>query len=59
MLDDAHKIDKRDPRVEKIKQWVDAEYEGGRTTVIGDLELEHQVYLHMPELLTLRQSRSE
>ena len=58
-LDDAHKIDKRDPRVEKIKQWVDAEYEGGRTTVIGDLELEHQVYLHMPELLTLRQSRSE
>lgn len=59
MLDDAHKIDKKDPRVAKIKEWVDSEYEGGRTTVIGDLELEHQVYLHMPELLTLRQSRSE
>ena len=59
MLDEGHKMDKRDPRIAKIKAWVDAEYEGGRTTVIGDSELEGQVRRHIPELLTLRESRSE
>ncbi|HCC35912.1 MAG TPA: 2-isopropylmalate synthase [Ruminococcaceae bacterium] len=53
------KIDKRDPRVESIKKWVDNEYDEGRTTVIGDAELEHQVHIHLPELLKLRESRSE
>ncbi len=33
-------IDKKHPTVEKIKQWVDKEYENGRVTVISDDELE-------------------
>ncbi|MBQ6569594.1 MAG: 2-isopropylmalate synthase [Clostridia bacterium] len=59
LLDNAHKLDKRDPRIIKIKEWVDAEYAAGRTTVIGDQELERQIRLHIPELLTMRESRSE
>ncbi len=59
MLSDAHKIDKTHPGVALIKEWVDSEYEQGRTTVIGDNELEHQVRLHLPHLLTMRQSRTE
>lgn len=58
-LDESHRVEKRDPRVAKIKEWVDAEYNEGRTTVIGDSELEMQVRLHMHELLTLRESRNE
>ncbi len=59
MLDDAHKVDKRDPAIAKIKEWVDAEYAEGRTTVIGDSELERLVSLYLPNLLTMRQSRTE
>lgn len=59
MLDEDRKIDKRDPRIAKIKEWIDAEFEEGRTTVIGDLELEGQIRIHMPELLTFRESRTE
>ena len=33
-------IDKKHPAIAKIKEMVDAEYEGGRTTVMGDTELE-------------------
>ena len=58
-LDDQHKVDKKDPRVAKIKEWVDGEYTDGRTTVCGDLELEQQVRIHMKEILSLRESRSE
>ena len=58
-LSDEHKIDKRDPRVAKIKEWVDGEFNNGRTTVCGDLELEQQVRIHMREILSLRESRSE
>ena len=43
----------------KIKKWVDSEYASGRTTVIGDAELEQQVKLHLRRVLTLRESRSE
>ena len=59
MLSKEHRIDKNDPGVAKIKEWVDSEYENGRTTVIGDNELEHQVRLHLPHLLTMRESRTE
>ncbi len=34
-------IDKKHPTIAKIKEMVDAEYEGGRTTVMGDNELEN------------------
>ncbi len=33
------RISKKDPCVEKIKEWVDAEYASGRVTVISDEEL--------------------
>ena len=33
-------IDKKHPAIAKIKEMVDAEYESGRTTVMGDTELE-------------------
>ncbi len=39
-LDNGSKIDKRDALVETIKAMVDAEYSDGRTTVMGDQELE-------------------
>ncbi len=41
----------------KIKEWVDKEYENGRTTVIGDDELEMVVREVMPELFKMHESR--
>ena len=52
-------IDKKDERILKIKQWIDNEYEQGRTTVIGDAEMEWLAKQYFPELLSLRQSRVE
>lgn len=42
-------VDKKDPLVVKIKQWVDEEYEGGRVTSISDYELEKLVMQYDPE----------
>lgn len=36
-------IDKRDPLVAAIKQWVDSEYEGGRTASLSTDELERKI----------------
>ena len=58
-LKDDKKIDKRDARLVAINEWIQNEYEGGRTTVIGDAELEQQVRIHLPDLLSMRQSRTE
>jgi len=52
-------IDKKDERVARIKAWIDKEYENGRTTVIGDSEMEQLAKKYFPELLSLRQSRVE
>ncbi len=38
-LKDERAVDKNSPVVVKVKEWVDAEYEGGRVTVIADEEL--------------------
>ncbi|MCX7885402.1 MAG: 2-isopropylmalate synthase [Caloramator sp.] len=46
-----NKIDKKHPVVHKIKDWVDKEYEKGRTTVISNSELEELVKEYMPDLL--------
>lgn len=59
MLAGSDRVDKRDHGVAKIKKWVDQEYAEGRTTVIGDAEMEQQVKLHLRRVLTLRESRSE
>lgn len=58
-LDEKDRISKNDPGVLKIKEWIDMEYDGGRTTVIGDAEMEQQIKLHLNKILTLRESRSE
>ncbi len=51
--DDA--LDKKDERVVKIKEWIDNEYNNGRTTVIGDSEMELLAKRHFPQLYSLRQ----
>lgn len=53
------RVEKQDPGIARIKEWIDAEYAEGRTTVIGDAELEQQVKQHLRRVLTLRESRSE
>lgn len=45
------KIDKKDPRVLQMKEWVDAQYAKGRTTIILSDELETLVEKYMPEIL--------
>jgi isopropylmalate/homocitrate/citramalate synthase len=52
-------IDKWDENVVKIKEWIDREYENGRTTVIGDSEMEWLAMKFFPSLLSIRQSRVE
>ena len=39
-LSGADAVDKRSPLVAKVKEEVDKEYADGRTTVMGDMELE-------------------
>ncbi len=42
-LPDDKKIDKKDPLVIKLKEWVDREYEDGRQTTLSDGELELKI----------------
>ena len=50
-LKGSEKIDKRDPRLASIKEWIDAQYADGRNTTIGDAELKKLVAEHMPGLM--------
>ena len=42
-LSDDKKLDKRDPLVVKLKEWIDEEYEDGRQTVLSNKELEEKI----------------
>ena len=42
---EGERVEKDDPRVLKLKEWVDEQYEGGRVTVIGTSELWQAVHL--------------
>jgi len=42
-LTGSETVDKKSPVVNYIKDWIDAEYAGGRMSVIGDEELKHLV----------------
>ena len=53
------KIDKKDDRIKKIKEWIDNEYDQGRITVISDVEMEQLVREFASNLLKLRESRVE
>lgn len=47
------RLDKRDVRVQKIKEWVDGQYKNGRVTALGDSELEEAIKLVTPEIFDL------
>ncbi len=42
-LPDDKKLDKRDPLVVRLKDWIDEEYEDGRQTVLSNKELEDKI----------------
>lgn len=42
-LPDDKKIDKKDPLVIKLKEWIDREYEDGRQTTLSDGEIEAKI----------------
>ena len=42
-LDDARKLQKQDPIVIAMKEWIDQEYEEGRQNVMSDRELEEML----------------
>ena len=48
-LDDATKIQKDDPLVIQLKQWVDQQYESGRQTMLSRKELETQITALAPD----------
>ncbi len=50
-LKDNEKIDKRDPRVQKIYEDVMKQFEHGRLTALSDLEMLMLVKKHMPDLV--------
>jgi citrate (Re)-synthase len=53
-LKNDKKIDKKDLRIQVIKDWVDEQYKNGRTTVITNDELELIVRREMSDLFTQR-----
>mgnify|MGYP002513279929 CR=1 FL=1 len=42
-LSGADALDKKDPLIIKLKEWVDAEYEDGRQTALSNFELESKI----------------
>ncbi|MBE6776780.1 MAG: 2-isopropylmalate synthase [Ruminococcaceae bacterium] len=43
-LPEDKKIDKKDPLVIALKEWIDREYEDGRQTTLSDSELENKIF---------------
>jgi isopropylmalate/homocitrate/citramalate synthase len=52
-LEGGKRLDKRDERVVKIKDWVDGQYNGGRVTSIGENELEEAIREIAPDIFDL------
>jgi isopropylmalate/homocitrate/citramalate synthase len=52
-LSGSKRMDKRNPWVIKIKEWVDEQYKDGRVTAIGDSELEQAIRELTPEIFDL------
>ena len=52
-LDGSKRVDKKDARVVKIKEWVDSQYQEGRVTAVGDDELAEAVKEIAPEIFDL------
>lgn len=54
---EEEKLDKRDPIVIAMKEWIDKEYEGGRQTVMSNKELEEKLAALSPEKFQKRNGR--
>ena len=52
-----NRIDKKDPRLTAVKDWVDEQYTEGRNTVIGDHELIEALHRIAPDLLAEVQNK--
>ena len=52
-LEGDRKIDKKDERVARIKEWVDQQYQAGRTTSISDEEMMEAVRTLVPDIFDL------
>lgn len=50
-LDGENAVDKKNPCVLKMKEWIDGEYSSGRVTVISDEELVALMHLYGQEIL--------
>jgi len=50
-LDKDKRIDKSQPAIEKMKAWVDGEFNNGRITSVSDKEMIDLVKEHLPELI--------
>jgi isopropylmalate/homocitrate/citramalate synthase len=57
-LKDDEKIDKKDSRVAEIRDWVEEQYTDGRTTIIGNNELELMVEKYMSDVLEKSETRA-
>ncbi|BAH05928.1 hypothetical protein CKR_0877 [Clostridium kluyveri NBRC 12016] len=57
-LKDEDKVNKNDSRIDQIKMWVDEQYRAGRTSVIGNNELELLVSKVMPEVIEKTEERA-
>lgn len=57
-LKDEEKIDKWDTRIAKIKEWVDEQYKAGRTSIIGNDELELLVDKMLPDISQKKEERA-
>lgn len=57
-LKDGYKISKKDSGVMKIKEWVDEQYAGDRTTIMSDDEMEKVVEKYIPYLSNNRKKQS-
>ena len=42
-LPESEQIDKKDPLIIKLKEWIDSEYEDGRQTTLSNIELETKI----------------
>ena len=56
-LEEDKTVQKHDPRVLKIKDWVDREYTGGRTSNITNEELNLLVEKYLPEIALRKQGK--
>lgn len=50
-------LQKSDPRLAVLKEWIDTQYDAGRVTAFGDEELAELIHDLTPELLELKQDK--